>query len=386
MSRKLPLLLVIAAVIAAVSAAALSVGQQDAVSLEETLIRARAVAAFPEFARHLRQEPAEVHAVLLDYSDDPVLLLKAQAALLARPDLTRRILPLYGTDPGFTKVLRTYGEPVLLPIAYFLDHPIQTLTLREKISDGVSGAKSAAAATVDWARGKASSAEQSPSREKAPAGNTGELTPEQRGAYAIDFIRQEGHDFLGQFTVDAQGRPDWIQSDRALKALNAFFADGVRNLERRFRSGQDVEMGDAAWAAVDILVVTGAVGLLRLGKAGAAAARTGRAPSASARASSLSARLTRAGKLGPKASRSSRWPGLGAIALTIRSPGLLPVAVAGVAQILGVALFALWMMILVPLLWLGIFLGWLGRRLLVAVLRRLVSRRRPFRQGLAAPA
>src|SRR5690606_38078582 len=81
---------------------------------------------------------------LVAYRDDQVLLLKAQAAVLEHPRLARRILPLYGHEPEFRAILRTYGAGVLLPIDHFLDNEIGTLAAREYAWRQAAAAKGAA--------------------------------------------------------------------------------------------------------------------------------------------------------------------------------------------------------------------------------------------------
>src|SRR5690625_771665 len=108
--KKLSLLL-LTAVLVAIAASA---GWQE-MPLEERFIRIQAAEAMPEFGLAVQQEPVAVQAVLLEYIDDQLLLLKAQAALVSHPELARRILPLYGSEPEFQSILKAYGDSIFLP-------------------------------------------------------------------------------------------------------------------------------------------------------------------------------------------------------------------------------------------------------------------------------
>jgi hypothetical protein len=92
------------------------------------------------------------------------------------------------------------------------------------------------------------------------------LTAGQRGWYAVHFINDEGHGFLGQFVLDTDGRLKWIQAERVLEGINAFFASGIRSLETKHVLGEDIHKGDVFWAAVDTAVMAGTLKLLRAGR------------------------------------------------------------------------------------------------------------------------
>lgn len=314
--------------------------------IEERRVRIEAQRAFPELAANPGRLPAEVQAQLLDYADDEVLLLKARAAVLARPEMAARILPLYGPEPEFREILRTHGEAVLPPIAYFLDNEITTLALADAIARAIA---------------------------RANGGSRPALTAEDRGWHAVQFIQVEGHDFLGQFEVGPDGRTRWIHTERVLEGLGSLFAGGIRNVERKYRTGRDVTAEDLGWAAVDAVAVLGAVYILRAGKAAAAAARTGQAGT---RASATAARLARAGKIGLAGASRARWPVILAAAyVAVRHPGVVSEFFAGVAEFLGVpawlSVFGGWLLVLLPVMFLAVPVLRLATGLMLALLRLL---------------
>ena len=98
--RKLFLILGLASMIALVA----TVSSQPML-IEERLIRIQAEDTLREFPR-IESEPLEVQAALLDMADEELLLLKARAAYLRYPTMTREIFPVYGPEPEFRDILR----------------------------------------------------------------------------------------------------------------------------------------------------------------------------------------------------------------------------------------------------------------------------------------
>lgn len=298
--------------------------------IEERVVRVRAAEGLPGDPKLVASLPVTVQAVLLDYAHDEALSLKAQAALHLQPERAARLLVLYGPEPDFMAVLKAYGDAVLLPIDYFLANEIAALTWARRIWPG-EGARTPP-------------------------------DPVERGWHAVQYIREEGHGFLGQFVVDAEGRVQWVQSERVLEGLNQFFAGGVRRLESRYRSGESIEAADVGWAMVDAVAVVGAVQLLRLGKVAAGAARSG---DAAARASRFAVRMARAGQIGANVASRLKWPALfGAGYLALRHPALMGDVFAVAGEWFGlsprVAVFAGWSLLLLIALYLA---SWLLRPL-----------------------
>ncbi|MCL7944911.1 hypothetical protein [Marinobacter sp. ATCH36] len=351
--------------------AALASYSSRPVPIEHKLISIQAREALPGFD-NIKDEPIEVQAAILDLGDDPLVLLKAQAALLSYPGMARTILPLYASEPEFREVLRTYGESVLPPIHYFIRHPVSSVEWMSKAARQYELAKD----YIAQLRGK----EIDPREEAEP------LTPEERGWYAVNFIHNEGHDFLGQFVVDASGQTQWVQTERVTEGIAQFFTSGVRQLESDYRTGEDISASDIGWASVDVLVFASAVKVLRAGRTAAKATQGARL---STRSAALAARITGSGRLILSSARYVKWPViLGAGYLVVTHPSLINDFFAGVADVLGVSPMAIqivgWLIILVPALYLLSWLLWpaiaLLRGLLAALYR--LSGRRPGYSGL----
>jgi len=225
-------------------------------SYQEQLIRLQTKKRLGGLIESLDSEPIEIQSVLLDYAANRVLVLKAQLALMKYPEKTRRILEAYGADPVFREILLEYGETVVPVIDYFLTSGIKYSV------KFMHDAGQAASALHDWWNG----ADWNSGWQKA-------LGPEQQGRYAILLIRNDGHDFLGQFVMDETGTVRWIQTERVTEGLTAFFSSGIRELETRYVTDQEVSANDLLWAGVDVLAVAGTLKLLRAGRQ---AARSGK--------------------------------------------------------------------------------------------------------------
>jgi len=335
----------LALLIAALLGAAALAANHAPMGIEERAVRLHAARAVDADPRWLAGQPIEVQALLADFAADPVLVLKAQAALHLHPRLAPRILMMYGQDPGFAEILQTYGDSVLLPVAYFVDNEVRALNWARAL----------------WPRGG----------ERRPP------SAEERGWQAIEYIRSEGHGFLGQFMLDTDGQVRWLQTERVLEGLNEFFAGGIRRLEARYLAGEPIEAADLGWAAVDAIAVVGAVQLLRIGKFAAAGARSGNAAS---KASRLAVRLARAGQLGAQTASRLKWPALLAAGwLALRNPALLGDVFTTVGDWFGLsprlAALAGWTLVLLVALyavsWLLRPLAWLAATLLRAALALL---------------
>ncbi|NYT63329.1 hypothetical protein H0A66_13495 [Alcaligenaceae bacterium] len=229
--------------------------------LEAQLLHLQIEQTMPEYASTLDAEPADIQALFLAYADDAVLLAKARLALLRYPDMARPILLRFGESQEFQEALRKYGEDVTLPIHYFLSHEVFTLELMR----GMSETARSALATL---RQLWSHAELDQAAVNKP------LSSEERGWYAVQFIRAEGYDFLGQFVTDAKGDVHWIQTERVLEGINSFFASGLKGLETKARRDEPIAAEDVGWAALDVAIGLGALKVLRMGKAAAAGGRS----------------------------------------------------------------------------------------------------------------
>ncbi|GHA28103.1 hypothetical protein GCM10007082_30440 [Oceanisphaera arctica] len=329
------------------------------VPIEQRLIQIQAGDVLKGFPG-IEEEPVRVQAVLLDLADNPLLLVKAQAAFIRYPAMARSVFSLYGKEPEFQEILLRYGETVLPPIHHFMTHPIHTIELINQADQRYLAIKQYFTGIPD----SASTGSPGPGQYQA-------LSPEERGWYAVNFIKSEGHDFLGQFVVDAQGETRWITTERMLEGLNQFFTSGIRRLETKYRAGEELTAGDIGWASVDVLVLTSAVKVLRMGRA---AAVTTKAASRGTRSAALAARVSQGGRMVLSSARYAKWPLVfGAGYLVMTHPSLVSDLLAGVADVLGypvlVVQFAGWLLLLIPVLYLGSWLLWLVGPLLMGLLR-----------------
>jgi hypothetical protein len=344
----------------AVAAAAWLAGGPPAPPYTDQLLGVAVRQTFAEAAPQIASEPPEVQALLLDYADRPELLLKARSALLRYPDLARRLLPLYGSEPEFQGILLDYGEAVLPPIAYFMDHDLTSLELRRALGEQVE--------TIRHFYGRFIGSPSQPTASDPPPA----LTPELRGWYAVNFLHEEGYDFLGQFTVSADGKADWVQSRRVLEGMTDLFLGGIRGLETKWRRGDEIENGDLGWAALDVAVIAASVKLVKAVRAARAIAPV--AGGASTEAMGISTRvalfgsrvLARGSRLGIAVARYGAVPA--AAYLMIRYPSLINATMAELAGWLGLepwaVQFLFWFLVASVTLRLALFLlGPLSRAL-----------------------
>jgi hypothetical protein len=338
--RKLLLILGISVIVAL-----LSTVTSRPMLIEERLIQIQAENTLREFPR-IEKEPLEVQAALLDMADDELLLLKARAAYLRYPAMTREVFPLYGPEPEFREILRLYGENILPPIHYFLSKPVGSIELMNDLASKYQAA-------LEFFTGgeetdNSTGGQQNTSRKE-------KLTPQERGWYAVRFIQEEGHDFLGQFVLNEQGDVIWVRTERVLENINQFFASGIRNLEIQHRTGDDVTASDIGWASVDVLVFASALKVLRVGRAVAVSSR---GAARGTRSAALAARLTTSGRMLMTTARYAKWPAvIGVGYLVVTHPGIINDVLAEVAEVMGYPVklvqFLGWMLILLPVLYIG---------------------------------
>ncbi len=338
--RKLLLILGISVIVAL-----LSTVTSRPMLIEERLIQIQAEDTLREFPG-IETEPLEVQAASLDMADDELLLLKARAAYLRYPAMTREVFPLYGPEPEFREVLRLYGENILPPIHYFLSKPVGSIELMNDLANKYQAAVEFFTGGEDT--GNSTAGQQSTSRKE-------KLTPEERGWYAVRFIQEEGHDFLGQFVLNGQGDVGWVRTERVVENINQFVGSGIRNLEIQHRTGDDVTASDIGWASVDVLVFASALKVLRVGRAVAVSSR---GAARGTRSAALAARLTTSGRMLMTTARYAKWPAvIGVGYLVVTHPGIINDFLAEVAEVLGYPVklvqFLGWILILLPALYIG---------------------------------
>ncbi|MDI9245789.1 hypothetical protein [Marinobacter sp. CHS3-4] len=332
--------------LAVVIAAAVSF-QSSPVPIEHRLISIEASERLPGYPA-LMDQPVELQAAVIDLGNDPLLLLKAQAAMMVYPSMASEIFPMYAAEPEFQRILRRYGEHALPPIEYFLRNSVSTVEWMNQASVQFQRARD----YFNELRGRPASPTDSPP-------SMGPLTAAERGWYAVNFIDREGEDFLGQFKTDVDGKTHWVQTERITEGVTQFFTGGIRQLESSYRTDGEVTASDIGWASVDVLVFASAVKFLRAGRAVAKTTQTARV---STRSAALAARLTGGARLVLRGARYAKWPAvIGVGYLVISHPGLISDFFAAAADVFGIpplaGQFVGWALILLPVLYL---LSWLA--------------------------
>ena len=352
--------------LAATGALLLASGSSTAI-YEDQLLEVAVRQSFGDKAPQVAEEPLEIQALLLDYADNESLLLKARLALLRYPDLARRILPVYGSELEFQEVLLKYGEASLPLIGYFMDHDLTSLEIRRALSEWME--------QVKFLYGSLGGSPEDVTL--PPTASNSILTAEERGWYAIQFLLNDGYDLLGQFTITSDGKADWVQTERVLEGLSAFFLGGIRSLETKSRQEEEIAGSDWGWAALDVVVIAGSVKLLKAMRAtrGVIPARaTASTGGFSGRVAVFGSRvLARGGRLGVSIARLGAIPA--AVYLMIRYPSLINATLAEFAVWLGIEpwvvqfmfwFVALWIILtltkflLGPLSWALRSLGWVA--------------------------
>ena len=265
---------------------------------DDLLVRIQAEKGLGYLGEDVLKQPPLVQAQLLSYSKNQALTMQAWLALRKYPQQTPQILDWYGQDLDFQNTLEQFGPEVIPVIDYFVTHTIQSLNALNAVTQ--TATTIARESKFMW-----HNLTGTPPTENAPGDQTTsqpkdqsiELTPEQRGWAAINDIRLEGNHFLGQFDVDSTGNAHWNTTDRITQDVGRFLTSGIADVERKNDLGEKVTAGDIGWAAVDAVPVIAGLKLLKLGKAGAEAAKETKAVEAVAK--------TKAGKLAAKEGKTA---------------------------------------------------------------------------------
>lgn len=314
----------------------------EAVPLEQKLIRIHAIDSLSEFPG-IENESIEMQAALVDMADDPLLVLKVKAALLRYPEMALELLPIYGSSPEFQNIFREYGESVLPAIHYFVSNPVGSIEWMSKAGKQYEAIKT-------WFTNHTGG-----SRPDDTATTLAQsLTPIDRGWHAIQYISAEGHDFIGQFVVNAEGKVDWLISERVMEGFTQFFGSGLRQLEKRYKMDEQISASDIGWASLDVLVFASAVKVLRVGRNVAVSTQTA---SRGTRTAALTARVIGGGRLVLNSARYAKWPLLlGGAYLVVTHPSLINDFLAEMAAVIGMPALLLqfigWMLLLLPALFL----------------------------------
>jgi hypothetical protein len=284
-----------------------------------------------------------------------LLVLKVKAAMFRYPAMARELLPIYSSSSEFQEILREYGESVLPAIHYFVSNPVGSIEWMSKAGKQYESIKS-------WF---VNSENDTPASDPAPE-LAQSLTPTDRGWHAIQYIRAEGHDFIGQFVVNPEGQVEWIVTERVMEGLTQFFSSGIRQLETRYKMDEQIEASDVGWASLDVLVFASAVKVLRVGRNVAVTTKTA---SRGTRSAALTARVISGGRLVLNSARYAKWPLLlGGAYLVITHPSLINDFLVEVAGIIGLPAFVVqflgWILLLLPALFLIRALLWFAMPLI----------------------
>ena len=320
----------------------------NVVPLEQKLIRIHVIERLSEFP-NIENESIELQAVLADIAHDPLLVLKFKAAMLRYPSMARELLPIYGSSFEFQEILREYGESVLPAIHYFVSNPVGSIEWMSKAGKRYESIKS-------WF---VNSENEHPADEPTPK-LAESLTPIDRGWHAIQYIRAEGHNFMGQFVVNPEGQVEWIVTERVMEGLTQFFSSGIRQLETRYKMDEQIKASDIGWASLDILVFASAAKVLRVSRNVAVSTQTA---SGGVRSAALTARVISGGRLVLNGARYAKLPLLlGGAYLVITHPSLINDFLAEVAGLIGLPAFVVqflgWFLLLIPALFLIRSLLW----------------------------
>ena len=333
----------------------------------EKLIRLQAEQSLGKIDKRILDEPLAVQALLLDYAGDggpeskgvrSELVLKAWVALAKYPLQSREVLQIYGSKPEFQSIIREHGEFVIPVIKYFLDNDLLSLRIQAKVADAVivatetvsdavntatkqvggavTAVKQGAKHLWDKVRGISPVPASVPAQTPAPAPPPtaqpvkAEFGPTERGWYAINSIKNDGHKFLGQFALDATNVAHWNQTNRVVTTVGTCLTGGLSNLERKYELDEKIGGSDVFFAAIDVIPFVAAVKLLKAGKVVAA---TGKELSLVSKTRLFAARLIPKSPLLKAMGKYGVMLATGYVVLT--HPALLNSVFAELAELLG---------------------------------------------------
>lgn len=311
--------------------------------IESELLRVQLKEHFPSYAEQLGGEPLEIQAFFIDHADNPLLVGKARLALLRYPAMTQRILTLYGEDPTFQEILANYGDLVIPPIWFLLENKSKTLQTKRTAENGWEWTKRKVAGL--W-NGEEHTSEQAEMLEK-------EVSPEEQGLYAIGLINAHGHDFLGQFVSAESGQVKRVQTERVTEAVTSFFVSGIRNVETKSKTGEEVTLGDAGSAALDLAVGVSALKVLRLSRA---TAKGTTAMSFSQRNAALGSSLLRGSSMGLRVAKYGP-PAVVLAYIVFKEPSVLNSIFKAFAEAVGLPIMLVqivgWALVLLPVVFIA---------------------------------
>lgn len=292
----------------------------------EALIRLQTSDLLAPIDPAMALEPLETQVIMLNYSKENALLLKTWIALKTYPKPARELLELYGSDEDFKEVIRAYGEAAIPVIKYFVDNEIFTLKVMTTGSHTLWKIGKKIKGLWDWITDAAPQSQLQQAPPPSP-----KLDPTVRGSLAVQFIKKEGHQFLGQFAVTKDGVAKWNQTDRVSQGVVQLLSGGISTLERKRDLNENIEAADVFFAAVDVIPFVVAAKILRAGKVATAG---GKELSVAGRTRILAPRLIPKSRLFTKLGKYSVIAATAYVLVT--NPGLINSLLAELADMLGV--------------------------------------------------
>ena len=238
---------------------------------DEQLMRIQSTERLGNLGDAVLDEPMEIQAILLDYTSDKELVLKAWIALAKYPAATRELLVLYGTEPAFQNALKKYGESIVPVIQYFRANEIWTISAGKKIAEASDAVANYGKQVWNWVSRNDVPAK--PNAAPVQSVQPVRIDANERGWYAINTINTDGHNLLGQFVEGPDKQIKRIQTDRVGKFATDILSSGFRELETKVKRGEELNTTDYLWAGVDVLPLIGVAKGLRLAKQAATAGK-----------------------------------------------------------------------------------------------------------------
>ncbi|WP_155834386.1 hypothetical protein [Halotalea alkalilenta] len=334
----------------ALGSAAVIAAASDGRSYAQRLLHLELSQRLPSLSSALEGESDAVKIVFIAYAEDEPLWLNARLALLKYGDDAREPLAEQGLEPEFQHALREYGPDMLLPVIYFRQHGYFLSRWKRQAESGYQ-------TLAEWWRDEV---------------QPGEVMPDEAalqradGARAVEFVNDEGYDFIQQFTRNpASGEIDWLNTERISRGMTNLLLGDTKRWEALRARGEEVPSAVMFGSVLEM----GSLGLLAAGPAikalsgGSRMARWGiasRSPSAAATSSARASRVALAARRGVTAVTwlaGSRWAkvaGGAALAyLVIKHPTLLNGVGNALAWALGIPAWlgvaAVWFCVLAPL-------------------------------------
>ncbi len=180
----------------------------------------------------LDQEDIRLLSICLKYG------LAAYEAARRYPATAAKVFAVYGEDETFRKVFDRYGHPMIPVIAFFVENGSREFQVRQALGDALQQI---------WAGRK-------------PKWELADITREQIGLIAIHSLARRGNEMLAEFEI-VDGAAKRKPMTRLVLGLKDLLLGGVGDIETILVRGERLpSWKEVGFAALDVTVVTGAVG------------------------------------------------------------------------------------------------------------------------------